>query len=361
MSGRPRTPETPPSPHVGLSPYMDPVTEKIKRKRVPSWVPQAVAYTLSIVCLAWVLHGINLREMVREVRNLEWKWVLVSILLDLAVYVVHGWRWNMLLTPVARLPFWRSVQAIYIGLFANEVLPLRTGEVIRCYLLAHWNNLRLSVVFASAAVERLIDGFWLVAAFLVTASFLKLPGYMLDLVRIMAVLLVICAAVLGYVVRHKQHAHSLVRESRWGSTLRHLVEGLHTMGQWTTFSRTTLISLLYLVVQILSVWALMRAFRFDLSVFAAGAVLTIVRFGTVIPNAPGNVGLSQAVTVLALALLDVEKNDAAKFSVIMFVALTMPLLIGGAIAVALSGLNLKEIRRRAHAGEMSGDTSLGEE
>ena len=65
---------------------------------------------------------------------------------------------------MARLKFWRIVQAIYIGLFANEVLPLRTGEVIRCYLLAHWNDLRLSLSFASAAVERLIDGFWLMGA-----------------------------------------------------------------------------------------------------------------------------------------------------------------------------------------------------
>ena len=90
---------------------------------------------------------------------------------DLAVYVCHGWRWITLLGPVVRLRLWRTVQAIYIGLFANEVLPLRTGELIRCYLLAHWNSLRLSLSFASAAVERLIDGFWMLAAFLITASF----------------------------------------------------------------------------------------------------------------------------------------------------------------------------------------------
>ena len=42
------------------------------------------------------------------------------------------------------------------------------------------------------------------------------------------------------------------------------------MGNGRTFSRTILISLLYLVVQILSVWALMRAYRFDLSVLGGG-------------------------------------------------------------------------------------------
>ena len=41
------------------------------------------------------------------------------------------------------------MQSIYIGLFANELLPLRPGELIRCYLLAHWSDLRLSLTFAS--------------------------------------------------------------------------------------------------------------------------------------------------------------------------------------------------------------------
>ena len=273
----------------------------------------------------------------------------------------HGWRWNTLLTPVARLPFWRTVQAIYIGLFANEVLPLRTGELIRCYLLAHWNNLRLSVSFASAAVERIIDGFWMVLAFVIIAAFLKLPGYMVDFVQILAALLIVCAIVLGYVIVHKQHAHDLCAGEPLGQ---HAAppggRAAHDGAAGATFSRTILISLLYLAVQALSVWALMRAYGLDLSVWAAAGVITVVRFGTVIPNAPGNVGLFQAATVLALTLFEVEKNDAKTFSFVMFFALTLPLLVGGAIAVALTGLNLKEIRRRAQAGQASWESNPGE-
>jgi hypothetical protein len=34
----------------------------------------------------------------------------------------------------------------------------------------------------------------------------------------------------------------------------------------------------------------------------------------------------------------------------MFIALTLPLLVGGAVAVALTGLNLADIRSRAKRG-----------
>jgi uncharacterized protein (TIRG00374 family) len=319
---------------------------------MPRWLPQVLGYTLSGACLVWVLHNYPIRELIPQIRALDWKWVALAVCFDLSVYVCHGWRWIALLRPVARLPLWRTVQAIYIGLFANEVLPLRTGELIRCYLLAHWNDLLLSVVFASAAIERLIDGFWMIVAFLITAHYATgLPQALTDLVKLIGAFLAVAAAVLGYVVFHKTHAHSMVKESRWAATLRHVVEGLHIMGGRRTLSRVVPISLLYLILQVFSYWALIKAFELDLSFWVAAGVLTIVRFGTVIPNAPGNIGLFQAACVVAMHnVFGVEVNDAKTFSFVLFFALTLPLLIGGAIATALTGLNLGEIHHHARKG-----------
>jgi len=246
---------------------------------------------------------------------------------------------------------WRTVQAIYIGLFANEVLPLRTGELIRCYLLAHWNNLRLSLSIASAIVERMIDGFWMLGAFLITASFVRqIPGDIDWLVRVVGALLVTGALVLVWIVLHKQEAHAVVAESRWSSTLRHVVEGLHLMGNWRSLGKTSLISLLYLLLQMFSIYALLRADAMDLSFWQAAGILTIIRLATVVPNAPGNLGVVNAACVLAMRLFDVEINDAKTFSMIMFAALTVPLLAGGAIATALTGLDIGELHKRARSG-----------
>ncbi|HUI79058.1 MAG TPA: lysylphosphatidylglycerol synthase transmembrane domain-containing protein [Bryobacteraceae bacterium] len=321
------------------------------QRRMPSWLPQTLGYAVSIACLLWVLKGYNFREIPADLRQLDWKWVAVGVLADLGVYVVHAWRWNTLLSPVVRLRLWRSVQAIYIGLFANEVLPLRTGELIRCYLLAHWNDFRISLSFTSAAVERLIDGFWMLAAFIITASFVRgIPRDLIILVQLLGILLFAGAVVLIWIVFHKQHAHLVIAESRWASTLRHIVEGIHLMGDLRTMGLTIGISLLYLVLSIFSYYALMKAYGLDLSIWVAGGVLTVVRLATVVPNAPGNVGLFQAACVLALGLFDVEQNDAKTFSFVLFFALTLPLLVGGAIATAMTGLNLGELRDRAHRG-----------
>jgi glycosyltransferase 2 family protein len=321
------------------------------RRKLPAWVPQVLSYCLSIGCLVWVLYGYPLSDLISTIRSLDWRWVGLAMGVDLSVYFVHAWRWNTLLAPVIRLRIWRTVQSIYIGLFANEVLPLRTGELIRCYLLAHWNDLRISLGFASAAVERLIDGFWMLAAFLITAAFVKgIPEDFSLLVKVIGALLVVGAGMLGWIVFHKQQAHAAMRKSRWASTARHVIEGVHLMGNPRTMALTAAISLLYLAMQIISVWALMKSYGLDLSFWGAAGVLTLVRFATVVPNAPGNVGLFQVACVLAMGLFHVEKNDAKTFSFVMFFALTVPLLIGGAIAVALTGLNLGELRDRARRG-----------
>jgi hypothetical protein len=327
---------------------------EVFRRWMPSWLPQVLGYAVSAACLFWVLHNYNLSELTAAIRTLDWKWVALSVVADLSVYLAHAWRWNVLLGPVVRLRYWRTVQSIYIGLFANEVLPLRVGELIRCYLLAHWSDFRISLSLASAAVERLIDGFWMLAAFLVTAGFVKrIPRDLILLVQALGVLLLVGVALLVWVIYHKQHVHLVIRESRWASTLRHIVEGIHLMGNRRTIGFTILVSGLYLLLQVVSVWALMNAYGFDLSFWVAGGVLVIVRLGTVIPNAPGNLGLIQVACVVALRLFDVENDTAKTFSFVMFFALTLPLLIGGAVATALTGLNIGELRARAQRGAIA--------
>ncbi len=347
---------------------MQPSTEPSRptspnRRRVPRWAPQTLGYTVSAGCLVWVLHSYRIGDLIPQLRQLEWQWVALGVALDLSVYFCHAWRWILLFRPVDRLPFWRTVQAIYIGLFANEVLPLRVGELIRCYLVAHWNDELLSVVFASAGIERLLDGMWMVVSFIVAAQHLKgIPGWLTDTVRILEVGVIAGAALMIYVMAHKSHAHAMVKESRWAVTLRHVVEGLHTMGNWRTMAAVAPVSFLYLLLQVFSYWALMKGFQLDLSAWDATAVLAIVRLGTVVPNAPGNIGLINAACLIALHnVFGVERNDAATFSIVLFLALTAPLLAGGAIATALTGLNLGEIHHRARRGMAVPQTKPPEE
>jgi glycosyltransferase 2 family protein len=324
----------------------------LSRFKLPSWTPHVAGYILSAACLVWVLHGYPIKEeLLPALEELDWKWIALAVACEAGVYFIQAWRWRTLLEPVIGLGYWRTAQAIYVGLFANEVLPLRTGELIRCYLLAHWNNLRISLSFASAAVERLIDGMFLVAAFLLTAGMIRgIPHQLTMLARVLAGLLILGGLALFWLVRRKLRSHTAFHESRSAATFRHIVEGLHLMGNPRTMALTAAISFAYMAIQFVSLWAVMKAYELDLSIPAAAAVVTIIRLWTTVPNAPGNVGFLNAACVVALKGLDVEPRVATTFSIILFGVWTLPIVVLGAIATALTGANITELRRRARLG-----------
>ena len=72
-----------------------------------------------------------------------------------------------------------------------------------------------------------------------------------------------------------------------------------------------------LVSQIWALWFLMHACRIALLLFAEEVAFLIVRFGTMIPNAPANVGS------------------------VYFVALTLPLWTLGLLSLTGSGVSLR--------------------
>jgi hypothetical protein len=110
-----------------------------------------------------------------------------------------------------------------------------------------------------------------------------------------------------------------------------------------------------LASQALALWFMMLACRIDLPLGAAAIVLLVVRLGTAIPNAPANVGSFQFFTVLALRLFGEDKTVAAGFSLVYFLALTIPLWALGLLAISRTGMSLSTIRFEAAAfGRQSG-------
>ncbi len=321
---------------------------------VPSWLLPAVGYVISIGCLVWVLHGVDYQEMAEDIRSVHWHWVAFAVLADIGVYCYQAWRWNLLLWPVCRPGLWRTIQAIYVGLFANEVLPLRPGELIRSYLQAHWCEVPFSVAFASAIIERLFDGIWLVLAFVLVVSRpartgVSLPRDITDLARALGILVVVCGAALALVMYWKHHAHAAIPKTRWGAKLRLLVDDLHIMGRSRYFYFAALASLPYLLLQVIPVYAIIQSYDLDLGALPALVVLVIWRLATVLPQAPGNIGSSQAALVLALGLFGVDKTTATGLSLVMWAAITLPLLFVGLIALTLTDMKLSELRAHANA------------
>lgn len=311
----------------------------------------ALGYLLGAACLVWLFHDIQFGKLFRDMSGIHWGWVAPAIAFDILSYVCQGWRWELLLRPVGRLTALRATQAIYAGLFTNEVLPMRVGEAVRAYLVSRWISVELSAVIPSMIVERLFDAVWLAVYFGLAAIFVPLPPNLLEAGDILGLAVLLGTAVFLFIIFRKHELHTR-KPPRWrlfraiASFFAALASGLKQIGtsQWLYLSLA--ISLLLVLGQILAFWLIMWAYGLRTSFWVGTVVLLVVRVGTLIPNAPANLGTYQFFTVVGLALFGVEKTQATGFSFVVFFLLTVPLWGIGLFAISRSGMTLAAIRQQ---------------
>lgn len=305
---------------------------------------QWVAYLLSAVCLWWVYHNFEWSAEILRLEAVRWRWIVLAVCCDFTVYLVQSWRWNALLKPVKQVPFWRTVQAIYIGLFANEVLPLKSGEIVRCYLVAHWNHITFPKVFSSAMIERLIDGIILVGGFCWILRLGQLPKQVEAGVAVLVTLVIVLGTLVIFAVLSKRFARHVTTGHRWSAPLFSIIEGLHLMARSPSSIQACFASLVYLGLQVVPMYALLAAYQLDLGWTDAVVVLLITRLGTIVPGAPSNIGVFQLVAFIALhTVLQVDADVAKSVAFLMFLVITVPLIAGGSIALGLTGKDLHEV------------------
>lgn len=308
---------------------------------------------ISLGCLVWVLNDAHLSELGNDLASMHWGWVGAAVAGDLAVYFVHGWRWSLLLRALVPARFGQTVRAIYIGLFANEVLPFKVGELIRCYLISRWTGLPMSVSITSALIERIFDGLWLVICMFVALAMVRLPrqlGWIEDGGYVLGMLVLAAAVLLAFAMYRRHETKSVFSEKSWQRHLRVLVDDLHMLGHSKYLYLSALVSVAYLLLQVFPIYAMMRGYGLDLSVSPAFVLLVILRIGSVLPQAPGNLGVFQLLTQVTLEqIFAIASPEAKRFSLVLWGVVTLPLLIGGFIALVVSGLRIRQLRKEAQA------------
>jgi len=319
-----------------------------------------VTILVSLAGLGWALHGVSWTELGAEIRELDWRWIAVGALADLVVYVIQGWRWSLLLRPLGPVSVWSATRAIFVGLFANEVLPLRGGELIRSFLVTRWSEIPISVTLASVVIERIFDGLLLIAGLFFSFRYLqhfplnhgqaRALGLLTDGAIFLGLLILVCGAVLAVAMYWREQALEVILDSRMFGWAHVFIEDLHRIGHSRYLYLSALVSIPHLLMQAVPIYAVMQAYGLDEASWKGAATLMILlRLGSVAPQAPGNVGLFQVLSTLGLTLFGVQQAMARRFTLILWGMVTLPLMIVGFVALVATGARMGEIHREARA------------
>lgn len=84
-------------------------------------------------------------------------WVLVSLLIGLLSHISRTLRWGLMIEPISHKPgFVNTFLAVMVGYLMNMALP-RMGEISRCGVLSRYEKISFTKLFGTVVAERLID------------------------------------------------------------------------------------------------------------------------------------------------------------------------------------------------------------
>lgn len=177
-----------------------------QRRRHRWWSGAGAAVGLAV--LAFVISRIEYDRLAGALVHARVEYLaLVPIVIALE-QLVRAWKWRQILHPLRPVGTSRLFGAIMAGYLGNLLIPFGVSPLLRSWLIARLERLKMSAVLATVALDRLIDGMVfavLVAVVLALAVFPDPTGNLrLGLVVGAAGSLALFAALLWLLFQHKR-------------------------------------------------------------------------------------------------------------------------------------------------------------
>ncbi len=255
-------------------------------------------------------------------------------------FILRAYRWQRFVQPLEILPIRPFFSATMIGFMANDVLPLRAGELVRAYALSHLTSVRLTTALATTVLERVWDVIIIGLLFVWVLPRFPLPEWV---AQTNTVLLVVCMAGLvgaWWVARREEGIQLSWLPERVAALAQHFIEGLRALQNVSLVAQIVLMSLTMWLVLAVYYWLLLWACGIVLPLEAGLVLMVVAAFGAAIPAAPGFVGTFQYAIILGLSLFSIPKGEALGFSIIAHLAQLLPVIGVGLITLMRSGLPL---------------------
>lgn len=325
-------------------------------------MPALAGLAVSVALLAWALRDVSLDEVLRHIASARPGPLAAAVIIATLTFPLRLIRWRLLLRdergePYPTAPLWH---AIALGFMANNVLPLRAGELVRSYTAARLAGARFSTVISSVAVERIFDGLTVIALLSLALLNPGLPGSITvagtsvaQLARVGGIIGVVALLGAILVVAAPLAAERIVRwllpHARLADRIVYLIEGIR-QGLTVLRSPSRLVRVVFwsLVVWLVNALGFYVGFAaFDIPVGYTGALLLqgLLILGISIPSTPGFFGPFEAVIVAVLAIYGVSSSLAFSYALAFHITTFVPITLLGLWSAARSPEGFRMLRR----------------
>jgi uncharacterized protein (TIRG00374 family) len=308
-----------------------------------------IGFVFSAAGLWYVFHDVDFDKLLASAGRIRVFPLLVAVALYWAVLVViRSFLVRHLLRPVGHMTIGKAYRYICIGFLANNVLPLRMGEVVRIAGISRVSGIGFASVAGAAAIERLLDMIMAAVVGILAIQVAPLPGSVKTVILITGIGFAVALMVLVFLSRRNikeipQTGQRKVKTVVWNLIVR-FVAGLGALGTSRGIFRAVAMAVLmwFAVVWIMALRLV--AFDLGLSLPVALVLLTGLSLGVALPSAPAYVGVYHAAVVGSLTLFGVDQEVAVGFSIFCHLTDVVPGCLLGVITMFMEGVRLADLR-----------------
>lgn len=322
-----------------------------------------VGVLISIAFIWFSLRGLRLEEFWEVVKQANYWWLLPGIAVYFVAVWVRAWRWHYLLGPIKKIPTSTMFPITTIGYMGNNVYPARAGEVLRAVVLKRREGVSVSASLATIVIERIFDGVVMLAFIFVNlpelARLTTASGFVGNIQQVAVIgtaVFIGALAVFLLAAMFPQFAEKVglwlvqrLLPARWRAKVAGLMikflEGLASLRSPFNVLMVFFTSVIIWLLETGKYWLVMHAFPFQVNFFALMLMNGIVNLATTIPSAPGYIGTFDAPGIAVLTAYGVDQSIAAGYTLVLHVALWLPITLLGAYYLTREGIKWNDSLR----------------
>lgn len=322
-----------------------------------------VGVLFSALFMWLALRGLRLERFWESVQAANYGWLIPGIAVYFVAVWARAWRWHYLLRPIKSIPTRTMFPVTAIGYMGNNIYPARAGEVLRAIVLKRREQVSVSASLATIIVERIFDGVVMLgfvflnlpelarltssSGFVGNIEQLALAGTAVFVLALVAFLLAamfpsaglrLGAWLIERLLPARIRAHAV-------QLLHRFLDGLAALRSPFSILMVFLTSVVIWLLETGKYWFVMHAFDFSVSFFALMLMNGIVNLATTIPSAPGYIGTFDAPGIAVLVAYGVDQAAAAGYTLVLHVALWLPITLLGAYFLTREGIRWSDSLR----------------
>lgn len=322
-----------------------------------------VGLAISAIFLWSALSKLQLNEVWEHIVTANYWWLLPSIAIYFVAVWARTWRWDYMLRPLKHIPVSRLFPVVVIGYMGNNIYPFRAGELLRSYVLRHREAVPISASLATVVVERVFDGLVMLVFVFVALPFTPIPGDsgLVQKTVVFASIAFFAALIVFFgLAAMPERAYKL---AEWGANrflpprvrpalldfTGRFLDGLKSLRSFRNVLMIFLTSIVIWLLETVKYWFVMHAFNFEVSFFALMLMNGVVNLATTLPSAPGYVGTFDEPGIQVLTLYGINENIAGAYTLVLHVALWLPITVLGAIYMVREGLGWSDFSQAVAA------------